>query len=117
MSIQLSNLITNQKQLCKAWVNFNGTLSTPITPRSAYNVSSITKNGTGDYTVNFATPMSDANYSVTSTCDGVVNSGTLGAVCLKFGVAPTTSAVFITSKNANGTNTDASFINVQVFGN
>jgi len=32
--------------------------------RSSYNVSSVTKNGTGDYTVNFATPMSDANYSV-----------------------------------------------------
>ena len=51
-----------QKQICKAWVNFNGTTS-PGTIRSSYNVSSVTKNGTGDYTVNFATPMSDANYS------------------------------------------------------
>ena len=53
---------TEQKQICKAWVNFNGTTS-PGTIRSSYNVSSVTKNGTGDYTVNFATPMSDANYA------------------------------------------------------
>jgi hypothetical protein len=48
--------------VAKAWVNFNGTTS-PGTIRSSYNVSSVTKNGTGDYTVNFTTPMTDANYS------------------------------------------------------
>jgi len=46
--------------LCKAWVNFNGTGSVQI--RAAYNVSSITDNGTGDYTVNFTTAMPDVNY-------------------------------------------------------
>ena len=50
------------KQVCKAWVNFDGTGVPTI--RDSYNVSSITDNGTGDYTVNFATPMSNANYSV-----------------------------------------------------
>ena len=44
----------------KAWVNFNGTGTVAI--RAAYNVSSITDNGTGDYTVNFATPLVDANF-------------------------------------------------------
>jgi hypothetical protein len=48
--------------LCKAWVNFNGTGSVRI--RAAYNVSSITDNGTGDYTVNFTTAMPDANYAL-----------------------------------------------------
>ena len=43
-----------------AWVNFNGTGTVAI--RSSYNVSSITDNGTGDYTINFATALSDANY-------------------------------------------------------
>jgi hypothetical protein len=47
--------------LCKAWVNFNGTGSVQI--RAAYNVSSITDNSTGNYTVNFTTAMPDANYS------------------------------------------------------
>ena len=47
----------------KAWVNFNGTGTVAI--RASFNVSSITDNGTGDYTVNFTTAMPDANYSVT----------------------------------------------------
>jgi hypothetical protein len=45
---------------CKAWVNFNGTGTVAI--RASGNVSSITDNGTGDYTVNFTTAMPDANY-------------------------------------------------------
>jgi hypothetical protein len=44
----------------KAWVNFNGTGTVAI--RRAFNVASITDNGTGDYTVNFTTAMPDANY-------------------------------------------------------
>ena len=47
--------------LCRAWVNFNGTGTVAI--RASGNVSSITDNGTGDYTVNFTTAMPDANYS------------------------------------------------------
>ena len=48
-----------------AWVNFNGTGTVAI--RASYNVSSITDNGTGDYTVNFTTAMPDANYCVTAS--------------------------------------------------
>ena len=48
---------------CRAWVNFNGTTS-PGTIRASGNVSSVTKNGTGDYTVNFTTAMPDANYGI-----------------------------------------------------
>lgn len=44
----------------KAWVNFNGTGTVAI--RAAFNVSSITDNAPGDYTVNFTTAMSDVNY-------------------------------------------------------
>lgn len=49
-------------QACKAWVNFNGTGTVAI--RASYNVTSITDNGTGDYTVNFTTALQDANYAV-----------------------------------------------------
>jgi hypothetical protein len=51
--------------LAKAWVNFNGTGTVAI--RAAFNVSSISDNGTGDFTVNFTTAMSDANYSITGS--------------------------------------------------
>ena len=50
---------------CRAWVNFNGTGTVAI--RASGNVSSITDNGVGYYTVNFTTPMSDANYSVATS--------------------------------------------------
>jgi hypothetical protein len=49
------------KGSAKAWVNFNGTGTVVI--RSSFNVSSITDNGTGDYTVNFTNAMVDANYN------------------------------------------------------
>jgi hypothetical protein len=45
----------------KAWVNFDGTGTVAI--RESGNVSSITDNGAGDYTVNFTTAMVDVNYS------------------------------------------------------
>ena len=46
---------------CRAWVNFNGTGTVAI--RASGNVSSITDNGVGDYTVNFAAAFSDVNYA------------------------------------------------------
>lgn len=55
----------------RAWVNFNGTGTVAI--RASGNVSSITDNGTGDYTINFTTAMPDANYS------GQVCIGAVGA--------------------------------------
>ena len=64
---------TEQGQLCKAWVNFNGTSTVAI--RASYNVSSITDNGATDYTVNFTTAITDANYVVTATAGGASSAG------------------------------------------
>jgi hypothetical protein len=50
--------------LCRAWVNFNGTGTVAI--RASFNVSSITDNGAGDYTVNFTTALPDVNYASVS---------------------------------------------------
>jgi hypothetical protein len=50
---------------CRAWVNFNGTGTVAI--REDGNVSSITDDGTGVYTVNFTTAMPDGNYSVSAS--------------------------------------------------
>jgi hypothetical protein len=47
--------------VARAWVNFNGTGTVAI--RAAGNVSSITDNGVGNYTVNFTNAMPDVNYA------------------------------------------------------
>jgi len=69
----------------RAWVNFNGTTS-PGTIRGSGNVTSITKNGTGSFTLNFTTAMPDANYNWNFGGDG---SGARG---ITFGVAETNVA-------------------------
>ena len=51
----------SQARIAKAWVNFNGTGTVAI--RDGYNISSITDNGTGYYSINFSTNMTDVNYS------------------------------------------------------
>jgi hypothetical protein len=70
---------TEQGQLCKAWVNFNGTSTVSI--RASYNVSSITDNGVGNYTVNFTTAMADTNYAVVSTAGRTYTSSDAGRAC------------------------------------
>ena len=60
--------------IAKAWVNFNGTGT--IAARDSENVSSLTDNGTGDYTVNWSSAMGDANYSVSlSATDNGTTAG------------------------------------------
>jgi hypothetical protein len=63
--------------MCRAWVNFNGTGTVAI--RGSGNVSSITDNGTGDYTINFTTAMPNVNYAFTQhiSCasTGALNDG------------------------------------------
>jgi hypothetical protein len=49
------------QRMAKAWVDFNGTGTVAI--RGSYNVSSITDNSTGNYSVNFATNMANTNYA------------------------------------------------------
>ena len=103
---------------CRAWVNFNGTGTVAI--RASGNVSSITDNGTGDYTVNFTTAMSDANYSTVGT--GCLLFGTYRAnVTIKMSSTSTpatytTTAVRINTENAQiDLITDGGVINVSIF--
>ena len=63
-AIQTTSGVT--QYLAKAWVNFNGTGTVAI--NASGNVSSITDNGVGDYTVNFTSAMIDANYSPVVSC-------------------------------------------------
>jgi len=57
----------------KAWVNFDGV--TTATIRASYNVSSVTRNSTGNYTVNFTNAMVDTNYSVNANGNEFPASG------------------------------------------
>jgi len=57
----------NGAQLAKAWVNFNGTGTVAI--RDSYNVSSITDNGVGDYTINYGTALNNNNYAISGITD------------------------------------------------
>jgi hypothetical protein len=59
--------------MARAWVNFNGTGTVAI--RGSANVSSITDNNVGRWTVNFSTSMPDANYSTVVTCNFEVDVG------------------------------------------
>lgn len=61
---------------CRAWVNFNGTGTVAI--RASGNVSSITDNGIGDYTVNFTTSMPDVNYNTMVTTCNRIGEGAIG---------------------------------------
>lgn len=92
---------------CRAWVNFNGQGTVAI--RGSGNVSSITDNGTGDYTVNFTTAMQDANYA---TVVGGNNAQTNnGYIVVSDNTA---SAVRVMSRN-DSSFSDGSIINVAIF--
>ena len=101
-------------QLCRAWVNFNGVGTVAI--RASFNVSSITDNGTGDYTVNFTTALVDANYSVVGTIshssNAVSNTGYGASVSIRGAAAPTTSAVRIYTIDVSGASSAASIVSV-----
>lgn len=99
--------------LCRAWCNFNGTSTVAI--RASYNVSSITDNGTGDYTVNFTTAMPDANYSCVGASGGQ-GSTSNGAVYLyDQGTARTTGLIRVLMTSSAGSAVDTPQINVGIF--
>lgn len=95
---------------CRAWVNFNGTGTVAI--RGSGNVSSITDNGVGDYTVNFTTAMPDVNYEVSG-------SGSVDATSPAV-VSPTSTATYLTTSvrvgvfNNGGTAVDRAVVSVNV---
>jgi hypothetical protein len=97
---------------CRAWVNFNGTGTVAI--RASFNVSSITDNGTGDYTVNFTTAMSDANYSAVT--DGQIVSG-VADITTQIAAAGFSTGSFRMISQNNSTNalTDSPLITASVF--
>jgi hypothetical protein len=96
----------------KAWVNFNGTGTVAI--RASANVSSITDNAVGDYTVNFTTAMADANYAFLAQAgNGDTSLQTAGTSFS--GAAPTTTAARFLVDNGAGTLQDREYVMCAVF--
>jgi hypothetical protein len=113
----LQNLSGVEVYTAKAWVNFNGTGTVAI--RASGNVSSITDNGTGDYTVNFSTAMPDANYALNGTTvhqDNFYANATV--VTMRDSYTPLTTSVRISVNSSNfnaGTYTDMAYVFATIF--
>ena len=123
MSVIKANNITNvtggiptvkgQKLIPTAWVNFNGESTVAI--RDSENVSSITDNGTGDYTVTFATSMANINYASA----GFAGAGTssLRSLSQPYEVfPPTTASCRYNVVYANNSIYDAPTVSVLILG-
>ena len=95
----------------KAWVNFNGTGTVAI--RRAFNVSSITDGGTGNYTVNFTTAMPDTNYSLIGIANGFSSIEDNGAI--RTGSRSTSSIQVRVTNGAVTVYVDSSSVQVAIF--
>ena len=95
---------------CRAWVNFNGTGTVAI--RAAGNVSSITDNGTGDYTVNFTTAMVDANYCTTGMAGRPLETNVARYITM---TTPQTSSVRVQTSYSASNVIDVDFVSVAIF--
>jgi hypothetical protein len=102
--------------IAKAWVNFDGTVATPSTIRASFNVSSITKSGTGDYVVNFTTAMPDVNYVVSGTAMFATTTSNHYVRCGNSsggsGQMTTTTCRINTQLNASTTSQDCAYVMV-----
>ena len=101
----------------RTWVNFNGTGTVAV--RGDGNLSSITDNGTGDYTLNLTTAMSNSNYSAVGSTNAY-NSNILNSLSLVSPHSYATGSVDILtgypSNNVNGIIWDLEVVNVAIIG-
>ena len=101
---------------CRAWVNFNGTGTVAI--NASANVSSITDDGTGLYTVNFSSAIVDANYAVSGVSRASGSYANGAVITLRNAGAKTTSALAIGTSGFGASSIatfDATDVSVAVF--
>jgi hypothetical protein len=96
---------------CRAWVNFNGTGTVAI--RASFNVTSITDNGTGDYTVNFTNALPDVNYA--SCCTGGLQSSSGTNSAFATSINKGTSTFRIATRSGSNADQDQDSISVAIF--
>jgi hypothetical protein len=90
----------------KAWVQFTGG-----TINASYNVSSLTTNGSGDYTVNFTNAFADNKYAFTGASGISASFSVIGVG----GYAPTTSSCRFLNQSLNGSNTTPTYASLLFF--
>lgn len=102
---------------CRAWVNFNGTGTPAI--RGSGNVSSITDNGTGSYTVNFTNAMPDVNYAVAGSSAVTTGGGGYRWLAVGSGQASDfsmlTTSIRVQPVYDASNRTDAEFVSLAIF--
>lgn len=99
---------------CRAWVNFNGQGTIAI--RASGNVSSITDNGSGDYTINFATAMPDTNYAIVGFARWYQNDVSAALFSAANNSGKSASSVRVRISNSTGVAlTDSSEVNALIF--
>lgn len=88
----------------KAWVRFNATTGTPVIGAS-FNVTSITDNGVGDFTINLTLALTDANYSAVGSAGD--NAAAQHLMSVGYTTAPSSSALRVATTNpATGATVD-----------
>jgi hypothetical protein len=92
---------------CRAWVNFNGTLTTGVF-NAAGNVASVVRNSAGNYTVTFTVAMPSVNYAPVITFDGSITSALVGAPLITKAAG---SINFVVYRAESGTSTTRLAVN------
>lgn len=105
------NVDGTENYKCRCWVNFDGA-TTPPTIRASGNVSSVTKAGLGNYTINFSQSLVDVNYVCSMNASQTVDDASASSFAA---VNKTTNSVRIDTENSGGTNTDFPLIDVTIF--
>jgi hypothetical protein len=110
-SVNPSTTIDGINYSCRAWCKFNGATTGTNAPTAGGNVSTVTRNSAGNYTINFTTAMTDANYAVVwSSGGGVGQTETLSVS------AATTSSVTVQNSRSGVGNVDSTaFSSIVIF--
>lgn len=98
----------------KAWVKYN---SIAQTISGSYNVSSVTYNSTGIFTINFTNALSNANYVITGNCNSPSTANGIFQGTNSSGAPPTTTAAQVLTVNTAQAVANYNNVNVVIIGN
>ena len=101
-----------QQGLIKGWSHLDGTQAASSMAQDSFNLSSMTDNGTGDYTFALSNAMASVSHSTVAAGDHMSN----GHVFLSVSVYATSGAKILTRNDTNAAATDAANISVQTSG-